>query len=399
MKKDKIIQSLENMNDSYITEAAEYYTHPRRKSNALRFALPAACCATAAACALVIGINSVNNGVSAGSENSVGNSNGIGIVYTDTVVSNSLAETSKDEDVKPNDGNEYFAQFQGDGLTFSENFVVSDDYSGGPIVYSFISDSSGNKNDVEFGYLAFLNGVPQLISVNGSEPSEMVLYTQSPDKQEEVTISIIPRLTEELANEETLELEIFDIFNPSYAPTGTYVGFGNAHIGSMFAHITITANSPIEDIEIIDLGTPLTEYDSSVVNNTDSNVVNNIANNAILYLTETKTNSTVIHLPDDATTAEMKLTLTGMEDSLYRVYIYLNHERVKIDGEYDYVDINVSDGNGLSFDFELPGIKNRDIAYAIAVPLTEPYGNYFSNNIVKSSSVLILTESDPAYNV
>lgn len=79
------------------------------------------------------------------------------------------------------------------------------EYNGGNIELSFDMDTTGNQYEVEAGFMAFINGIPQKLSLNGGENSELVRVSQQPDQSSTVTISFTPTITEELSGEETLQ--------------------------------------------------------------------------------------------------------------------------------------------------------------------------------------------------
>ena len=66
--------------------------------------------------------------------------------------------------------------------------------------------------------MAFIGGVPQLISVNGSEAAETVNVDFPKDEITKVSISIKPRITKELEDKKELNLQIVSIFNIGYVP-------------------------------------------------------------------------------------------------------------------------------------------------------------------------------------
>lgn len=62
-------------------------------------------------------------------------------------------------------------------------------------------NTSGNQYDAEAGFMAFINGVPQKLSLNGGESNEFVRISLQPDKSEKATLSFTPTIPEELKNE------------------------------------------------------------------------------------------------------------------------------------------------------------------------------------------------------
>lgn len=125
---------------------------------------------------------------------------------------------------------ELFGKYQFGGIRFDNYSIQGNsaiEYNGGEIEFSFDMNTNGNKYDAESGFMAFINGVPQKLSLNGGESGELARVLLQPDKTEKAT----PTIPEELKNEKTLQLKYINIFHPSYKPAGSFTGFGNAHIG------------------------------------------------------------------------------------------------------------------------------------------------------------------------
>lgn len=92
--------------------------------------------------------------------------------------------------------------------------------------------------------MAFIGGIPQVISVNGSEEAETVNVDFPKDEITKVSISIKPRITKELEDKKELNLQIVSIFNIGYVPQGKYAGFGfgNINAGSTVYTACLTMN-------------------------------------------------------------------------------------------------------------------------------------------------------------
>ena len=172
------------------------------------------------------------------------------------------------EETEPSIANDYeeaFGKYQMGSIKYSNYNVEGGsviEYSGGNIELSFETDTGGNQYDVEMGYMAFINGIPQTLSLNGGEMGELVCISQAPNKNDKVTLSISPAITEELSGEDILQLKLISIFNPSYKPSGSFTGFGNAHTGQSFLEYDIRVDSPLQQSEKL---TADTEYESILI--------------------------------------------------------------------------------------------------------------------------------------
>lgn len=126
------------------------------------------------------------------------------------------------------------------------------EYNGEEINIVFSANSAGNKEKITDGYMAFIGGVPQVISVNGSEEAETVSVNFPKDEITNVSINIKPRITKELEDKKELNLQIVSIFNIGYVPQGKYAGFGfgNINAGSTVYTACLTMNEKAETVEL-----------------------------------------------------------------------------------------------------------------------------------------------------
>ncbi len=316
----------------------------------------------------------------------------------DTSSDDSVISGNPFEETEANAADDYeeaFGKYQLGSIRYS-NYSVSEDkmieYNGGNIELSFDADSTGNQYDVEAGYMAFINGIPQKLSLNGGENGELVCVSQAPNQKQKVTLSISPAVTEKLSGEDTLQLKLICIFNPSYKPSGNYKSFGNAHSGQAFLEKDIKVNAPLEVSECM---TAVTEYESFVITDETSSIykLGNLRKDA----------PTAVAIKDFDTNEQpvlrngklkINLLLYGSEQYNYNVYLYVNHDRIKFNG-CDYLSTKVKSGYLNVFETEFEGINERDIIYAVAVPVDSETG---AMNTRKSESMLILDENSETVN-
>ena len=115
-------------------------------------------------------------------------------ISVDSAVIETLPPFSKPQGSEPE--NDDFSKYQEAGIAFSDYSIEGKStvkYSGGEVNFSFVSDSAKNKYDVEIGYMAFINGVPQKLSLNGSEKSELVSISQKPDTKRRLLLPLFRR--------------------------------------------------------------------------------------------------------------------------------------------------------------------------------------------------------------
>lgn len=291
---------------------------------------------------------------------------------------------------------EAFGKYQAGSLEYS-NYSIDGgtiiEYNGGAVELSFDADTSGNQYDVEIGYMAFINGIPQRLSLNGGESSELVCISQAPDQKNTVSLSFTPVISNELSGKDTLQLKLMSIFNPSYKPSGSFTGFGNAHSGQSFLEYDIKVNSPLDVSENM---SAFSECESLLITDEiaaqykvkkpDEHTPTNV------FIKDAQSGEAMLALHDGKVDAN--LLIYGNEFYNYRVYVYVNHNRVK-SGGYDGFETEVKSGYLNVFKLELDNIGSRDIVYAVAVPVECETGKM---NVRKCGSVLVLDEKSVQEN-
>lgn len=285
---------------------------------------------------------------------------------------------------------ELFGKYQFGGIRFDNYSIRGNsaiEYNGGEIELSFDMNTNGNKYDAESGFMAFINGVPQKLSLNGGESGELARVLLQPDKTEKAT----PTIPEELKNEKTLQLKYINIFHPSYKPAGSFTGFGNAHIGQPFCEFDITVNSPLSVSE--SALKPINGECESVLITDDvakQYGINKPGENSVTTVSIQDAQTKDEPLPLRGGKLDAELLIYGSETYNYLVYVYVNHERVRFNGG-DYLELAAKNGYLNVLKLELEGIKERDIIYAVAVPTNAETG---SMSVRKGKSVLVLNEDD-----
>lgn len=309
--------------------------------------------------------------------------------YTGEVVN--PFETSQQEQINTDNYEELFGKYQYGSAVYSNYNIEGGstiEYNGGEIELSFDADTNGNTNNIEFGYMAFIDGVPQKLSLNGGKESELVSFSQVPNLITSITLSFIPSITKEMSGKKTLQLKLLAVFNPSYKPSGSFTGFGNAHDGRAFCEYDIKVNKPLEISDELSL---TNEYESYIIND-------DIADKYSIKKPD-GTTSTSIFIKD-AQTGEQQLTfrdgeidanllIYGNDLYKYNVFVYINHERVNFNSA-DYLETEVKSGYLNVLHLEFKNINERDIVYAVAVPIDAASGLMTAR---KSASILVLNET------
>lgn len=269
--------------------------------------------------------------------------------FSDSPFSTTSATTSE-----PREDNyeELFGKYQSGGIRF-DNYSINGnsaiEYNGGEIELSFDMNTNGNKYDAESGFMAFINGVPQKLSLNGGESGELVRVLMQPDKSEKATLSFTPTIPEELKNEKTLQLKYINIFHPSYKPAGSLTGFGNAHIGQPFCEFDITVNSPLNVSESA-LEPINGECESVLITDGAAKQygINKPGENSVTTVSVKDAQTKEEPLPLRGGKLDAELLIYGSETYNYRVYVYVNHERVRFNGG-DYLELAAKSGYAAIF--------------------------------------------------
>lgn len=315
---------------------------------------------------------------------------------TQSLVSNPF-ETSENEnsDTPANDERyELYDKYQSGSLQldFSEMGNVQNiEYSGDTINIAFSANAANNREDITIGYMAFIGGIPQVISVNGSEEAETVSVNFPKDEITNVSISIKPRITKELEDKKELNLQIVSIFNIGYVPQGQYVGFGFGNINScsvvcsscltMHAKaeiVELSGNAEFENIPASD--SSLKSYKLKKAGEMNSGAM------LKLYSKDNKTE----HLILDKSTQTCDVVFDSTDFDSYNVFFYVNHKRVKVNGQ-DYATVSAKAGYVPKLTTVLENVNNHDIVYAIAVPLTD---DFTKTGTIKSTSQLSFSPDD-----
>lgn len=294
------------------------------------------------------------------------------------------AAESEEPELSDDDYEELFGKYQSGYADFGDR---SFEYKDGVIEKSFTAKTKGNEYDVEYGYMAYINGIPQKLSLNGGEPQEMVSVTLPPNTEQKITLDIKPALTEDIKREKELQVKFLSIFNPSYKPQGQYTGFGNAHNGTADGRQIIQPDGSEESIS--DMKTT-TEYESVAITKEVKKKYSLGDIDAIGYIT---ISDGMITLKSGESSAKTEILMLGNTANAYRVFLYKNHERIQING-CDCAEMKVENGKLSILGVEIPDVQNRDILYAVAIPIDDTENII---NLCKSGSALILSEDDPIY--
>lgn len=243
-------------------------------------------------------------------------------------------------------------------------------YRGGEVEISFTATMQTEGRAWSNGYLVFVGGTPQLISLNGSEPSTLVIDQGEDGDTKEYSIRFTPRLTaENLADRDNLKLTLIQIDNPLYLTSGTVEQLDFEHRMTLASQRPFYPEGDCETTELVSGGSfaLFPERDPAVSDCFQESMDELKEYNSVVFELCSATKEKPL-IRDGK--AEITLLLYGSCDpqttSLYQVYFYVNHEPVKIDG-CDYVTAELKEGLVAKYSTTLDNLKAGDVVYAIAV--------------------------------
>ena len=258
-------------------------------------------------------------------------------------------------------------QFKANGKDCGGDSSVT--YSGGEMEISFSATSYTEASERSDGYMVFIGGTPQIVALNGSEPSIMVTDAGKDGETKECKITFTPRLTKEnIDNKDDLRMTIINIANPLYLTAGSVEKFDYEHSIAVASQRTFKLEGDCEITELVSDRSfeHFSEAETTVRKYMRDSLSRLEEKDEVcfeLYSTE-KVGKPVIK---DGK-ADIALLLYGgrQTNATYKVYFYVNHEPEKVDG-CDYITAELKEGFVAKYTMTIDGLKERDFVYAIAV--------------------------------
>lgn len=312
-----------------------------------------------------------------------------------SLVSNPFETSGNESSDTPVDDDRYqlYDKYQKGSLEFdfSKSEQAEIEYTGELINIEFSGNAANNEENITLGFMAFIGGIPQSISVNGSEVAETVNVEFPKGKVTDVSVTINPRVTKELQDKENLTLQIMTIFNINYVPQGKYAGFdfGNINNGSSLLNKTLKMNAKAEIYEL----NGKAEFEN--IPASDSS----IKAYSLKHGGETGSGTTLKMFSVNNKTEQLILDnnkqvcdvlFDGTDFDIYNVFFYVNHKRVQVNGS-DFAVVSAKAGYVPKLTATVENVNNHDIIYAVAVPTTD---DYEKARIAKSKSKLSFSPDD-----
>ena len=283
-------------------------------------------------------------------------------------------------------------QVKANGESYGEKAPVT--YRGGEVEISFTATGVYvDASEFSEGFRVFIGDTPQILSLNGSEASDMVVVEGKKGDTKECTIRFTPRLTKEnLADKDDLKLTFMTINNPLYLTFGSAEHIDFKH--RMWAsHIPFKLEGDFETIELVS-GKSFENYP-----NRDSEVSKYFWMSVSEIEGAAKEETSAFFELYSATKeepvirdgkADITLLLYGGKPATplpYKVYFYVNHEPVKIDG-CDYVTAELKYGFAAKYTMTMDNLKVGDIVYAIAIAenIASVEGVFYHDLVMKTDT-------------
>ena len=241
----------------------------------------------------------------------------------------------------------------------------------------FWIENAGNDND--FGFMIYIDGVRQDISVDGSEISDVYTIDVPSGERKTFNVKFEPNVTK---YSDTLSLDFVLMFDPDYMPDSPTAIFGNRqNINS----INLTMIDVAKDIKLS--GDSISVKSENIPNDIKQEYIEydesgNISGNSLeesTFITALKSNKKLDdNTPNAVSTADdLEIRLLGGKEGSWRISLYIDNKMVPaFNGNY-YADMKASSNEMSSYIVDLSEYKIEDTEfgsiYCIAVPLEEGY--------------------------
>ncbi len=255
--------------------------------------------------------------------------------------------------------------------SYGFNFGTKDiDYGSGELVLS--PTLMGGDTPTRVGFMVFVDGIPQkYCSENSPEYSYISSFDieENSEKTHELTVDTI------IDNDMSEHIiSVSTILAPDFVPPLETPTFGNYHrilrnkskkLSDEITGIAATdeykvlkaENRVLTDEEKEEYG--LDEYESGYTVECDLQQFKRLEKTFTLKSGENCLTSTLCAYS----------TMPNVQP--YRVTVFVNHNPVKINGIYDFIDVTMEGGKISKTEITLENIKVGDFVYCIAAPLTE----------------------------
>ncbi len=253
------------------------------------------------------------------------------------------------------------------GVQFTEeNVAISND----KLVVSPIL--IGDDSSTRVGVMVFIDGILQKYSAeNSAEKQYMLIFNIEPKSEVEHRLTVDAEIDGDL--DEHI-ISIISMLAPDYIPPTGSSQFGFYH--KILRPYSVKVSKEIESIASISKDKFLKKDNSVLTQNQidwlDLGEGEGYATGLELLQSDNLFESK--YIADTTNEAlELKLYSYTTEPVVrdYRITFFVNHEPVKFNGDYDFLDVKLEGEKITVADIELDGVKEGDFIYCIAAPLVE----------------------------
>lgn len=248
----------------------------------------------------------------------------------------------------------------------------------------------GDDESTRVGIMVFVDGILQEYTMeNSDEKNSMSIFEIAPNSKVEHKLSIDAEID---GNLDEHFISVITMVAPDYVPPEGTFQFGFYH--NILRPFSVKLPNEIESISSKSSGKIL-KTENSVLTKNQTEWLN-------LSEDESGGYKTGLELLQSDDLYESKYTKNDADEPFklklysyttkpvvndYRITFFVNHQPVKFNGDYDYLDVKVEGQKITVADIEFDGVKEGDFIYCIASPLCE------GEQTAKSSSKIIMQES------
>lgn len=276
-----------------------------------------------------------------------------------------------------------------------EDFMI---YNGGEIEISFTAKGYSASGVREDGFMVFIDGMPQKISVNGKEKSILAVEEIKDGEEKEYVVKFTPVLSEEsVRNKDNLTLTFIDMTEPYYAPKGNVEKF-KFPMNATAGRIKLQVKCDTETAVFVPFAgfKEYSDIDTEVKPYLNLSFTENVTD---IWTGECPTEIKLDIFSQDIAKAplirdnksDMSIVFYGRNVDKYKVVVFKNHEPIKINGA-DYLEADIKTGTVFKADFTVENVKPGDLIYAIALHDNVINASDGNGGAYKSDSIRLFTE-------
>jgi hypothetical protein len=211
--------------------------------------------------------------------------------------------------------------------------------------------------DIKFGFITFINGIPQ---INSNTNSILTRISIKEDEEDILPLIITPNCGKQ---GEKHRMDILSMFYPDFVPEEDKFQFGNYQHAMAAKPIIINYEKSSEEKEIKIDTVKTTRYPTD-----EENTKYNLLESSVdIFELNQDGNRDYFTLNNNGVKFDLKVYAANSET--YRISLFKNHEPVKINS-FDVIDVILIKGNVSEISIELDDAKAGDFIYAFAVPIT-----------------------------